>query len=77
MNFIKQIDRIKKTNNLIQNEQTGTPDEFATKLNISKSHLYNVVKSLKDSGAVIKFSKKSESFYYDTSFDLELHYSLK
>jgi len=77
MNFIKQIDRIKKTHNLIQKQQTGTPDQFAKKLYISRSHLYNVVESLRDCGAIIKYSKKSESFYYDTPFDLELHYSLK
>lgn len=77
MNFIKQIDRIKKTHNLILNQQTGNPDQFAIKLHISRSHLYNVPESLKDFGAVLRYSKKSESFYYDSPFDLELHYSLK
>jgi hypothetical protein len=77
MNFIKQIDRIKKTHQLILNEQTGTPEEFAIKLKISRSHLYNTLDALKDFGAVIKYNKKSESFYYDSPFDLELHYSLK
>jgi len=76
MNFIKQIDRIKKTHKLILHEQTGTPEEFALKLNISRSHLYNILESLKDFGADIKYSKKSESFYYNSHFDLELHYSL-
>ncbi|MFC6096786.1 hypothetical protein ACFPVY_09015 [Flavobacterium qiangtangense] len=77
MNFLKQINRIKETHILILNEQTGNPEEFAIKLHISRSHLYNVLESLKDFGAVIKYSKKSESFYYGSPFDLELHYSLK
>lgn len=77
MNFTKQIDQIKKTHKLILLEQTGTPEEFAQKLNISRSHLYNILESLKDFGANIKYNKKSESFYYTSPFDLELHYSLK
>lgn len=77
MNFIRQIDRIKKTHQLIQNEQTGTPDQFAIKLNVSRSHLYNTLESLRDLGAKIKYSKKTESFYYESLFHLELNYSLK
>lgn len=77
MNFIKQINRIKKTHLLIQQEQTGTPNDFARRLNISRSHLYNILEFLRDFGANIKYSKKSESFFYTSHFDLELHYSLK
>lgn len=77
MNFIKQLDRIKKAHTLILQEQTGKPDKFAQKLNISRSHLYNIIENLKDFGAQIKYSKKTESFYYTVSFQLELSYSLK
>jgi transcriptional antiterminator len=77
MNFIKQIERIKKIHLLIQIEKTGTPDAFAKKLNLSRRQLYNELEFFKDLDASIKYCKKRESFYYDKPFNLELKYSLK
>lgn len=77
MNFIKQIERIKKVHQLIASEKTGTPSVFARKLCLSRSQLYNVLDIIKNFDAPVKYCKKRESFYYETSFDLELNYSLK
>jgi predicted transcriptional regulator len=77
MNFIKQIERIKKVHNLISMEKTGTPYAFAQKLNLSRSQLYNILGNFKELGAILKYCKKRESFYYENYFDLELNYSLK
>ena len=77
MNFIKQIERIKKMHQLIGAEKTGTPDNFARKMSLSRSQLYNIIDVIKDLEAPIKYCKKRESFFYETSFDLELNYSLK
>ena len=51
MNFIKQIERIRKLHELISIEKTGTPFAFAQKLNLSRSHLYNILKNFKELGA--------------------------
>lgn len=77
MNFIKQIERIKKIHKLISTEKTGAPHVLAKKLSISRSQLYNIIGIIKEFEAPIKYCKKRESFYYETSFDLELNYSLK
>ena len=77
MNFIKQMERIKKTHLLIRTEKTGSPDVFAKKLQLSRSQLYNVLELMKSFDASIKYCKKKESFYYSEPFDLELKYSLK
>jgi hypothetical protein len=77
MNFIKQIERIKKIHRLISTEKTGTPIVFARKLSLSRSQLYNELEIIKELDAPLKYSKKKESFYYETSFELILHYSLK
>ena len=77
MNFVKQIERIKKMHKLINSEKTGTPVVFARKLNLSRSQLYNELEIIKELGAPLKYCKKRESFYYETSFELILHYSLK
>lgn len=77
MNFIKQMERIKKIHYLIRTEKTGSPDVFANKLQLSRSQLYNVLELMKSFDASIKYCKKKESFYYCQPFDLELKYSLK
>ncbi len=77
MNFIKQIERIKKIHQLISDEKTGTPAFFASKMHICRSQLYNELVYLKNLGAPIKYCKKKESFYYAVPFELELRCSLK
>ena len=77
MNFIKQIERIKKIHQLISSEKTGTPIVFARKLSLSRSQLYNELEVIKELDAPLKYCKRRESFYYETSFELILNYSLK
>jgi hypothetical protein len=77
MNFNKQPDRIKKMHRLIQTETTGSPEQFAQQLHLSRRQLYNELERLKELDAPIKYCKKKTSFYYTQAFDLELNYSLK
>lgn len=77
MNFIKQMERIKKIHLLIRTEKTGSPDVFAQKLNLSRRQLYNELEIIKNLDAIIKYCKKKESFYYSEPFNLELKYALK
>ena len=77
MNFIKQIDRIRKIHFLICTEKTGSPDVFAKTLHLSRRQLYNELEVIKNLDAPIKYCKKKESYYYSELFDLELKYSLK
>ena len=77
MNFIKQIEKFKKAHQLIQLENTGNPENFSKILKMSRSQMYNVIDVLKDLGAPIKYSRKSQSFYYEASFDLDLRFSLR
>jgi len=77
MNFIKQIERIKRIHNLISSEKTGAPVVFARKLSLSRSQLYNALDVIKDFDAPVKYCKKRESFYYETPFELILNFSLK
>lgn len=77
MNFVKQVERISKAHKLIVEEKTGTPKEFAYKLKISRSQLYNLINNLKEYEAPIKYNKKTNTFYYANPFDLILKFSLK
>lgn len=71
MNFIKKIERYHKIDQLIQQECTGTPKEFAEKLGINRSHLYRLLNIMKDYGAYIEYSRKYQTFYYSKTFKIK------
>jgi predicted DNA-binding transcriptional regulator YafY len=55
---------------LISREETGTPQELAKRLKLSKSQLHNTLKELKSCGAPIAYNKGNQSYYYMDNFDL-------
>lgn len=69
MIFLKQLERYKKLDNLIMQENTGTPIELAEKLKTSRSHLYRLLSDLKDYGAEIKYCRKKNTFQYTKPFN--------
>ena len=71
MKIINQIERIKLIDTAILNENTGPPKQFAQKLGISRRHLYRLLELFKDYGAIVKYSRKYQSFYYEQPFKLE------
>ena len=76
MKFINKIERLKKMHKCILLSDTGTPKEFANKLNISRSQLYNLIDDLKEFEAPIKYSKLNKTFYYEKEYDFQFNYSL-
>jgi len=76
MSIISNIDKLKVINSEIKNKQTGTPEEFAKKLGISRSMLYNYLEEIKTLGAGIKYNRKLRTFYYENDFDvkMEVHF---
>ncbi|SMP37045.1 hypothetical protein SAMN06265346_1265 [Flavobacterium hercynium] len=77
MNFIKQMERINTIHQLISAERTGSPTTFAKKIGLSRSQLYNMLDFIKELDAPVRYCKKRESFYYESSYELILNYSLK
>ncbi|MCK5730942.1 MAG: hypothetical protein KAH68_07700 [Draconibacterium sp.] len=76
MKAIEQFERLKRMNELIKAECTGTPEEFARMLRISQSHLFNLVEDLKIKGAPIKYSRTKGTYYYVVEFEIRLNYSV-
>ena len=70
MNPFDKIARLVDMHKLIKQEKTGSPAEFAGKFHISRSQLYNIRDELDDYGAIIKYSRKQHTFYYDNDFEL-------
>jgi bacteriocin-like protein len=77
MNFLDQIERLNKVNTLIRSEKTGTPSEFAQKINCSRSQLYIIIDYLKSHNAPIKYCKKREGFYYTNTFQFSVFVQLE
>ena len=66
------INRAERIHRLIRTESTGTPCEFAKKINLSRRQLYNLLEEFKDYGAEIKYDRVKGSFYYVNDFCMEL-----
>lgn len=65
MNLLKQIRRIERLDQLIRMKATGTPENLAKRLNISRSTLYNIIDFIKNQGVEIRYCSNRQSFYYE------------
>jgi len=70
MNPFDRIARLSSVHQLIKQRKTGSPIEFAKKFHISRSQLYNIKDELEDYGAIIKYSRKQNTFYCGNDFEL-------
>lgn len=62
LNYWKKLFRI---DTLIKRKATGTPIEFAQKMNLSRSGLYRYMEDLKSLDAPVKYSKYRQCYYYE------------
>ncbi len=77
MELRNEIHHLNSLHRLIKMCYTGSPDELAHKLHISKRHLYNVLDELRALGAKIDYSRSVYTFYYTNSFELHLNLQLR
>lgn len=64
MSLKKYVLIFNRIDNLIKIQATGTPDEMAFKLGVSKRQLFNYLKDMKDLGYEIEYSPIINSYYY-------------
>ena len=76
MKILKHLKRLQEIHEAIKNQNTGRPQEFAKKLNISVSSLYTTLEELKNTGFPIEFSRKYSSYIYSSFCELEVNYSV-
>lgn len=73
MELRNEIYRLNKLHRLIKAHRTGSPQELAERLRISRRHLYNVLEDLRMLGARIDYSRSDYTFYYTNHFELRLN----
>ena len=64
-------------NRLVEQQRTGTPDEFAERLGISRSTLYDIRDELRSRGVDMRYSRANSTFYYKNSVLLEVRLTIK
>jgi DNA-binding IclR family transcriptional regulator len=64
MSVIKYVDRVIRIDSLVHLKATGTPEEFACKLGIRRSTLFQTLQELRELGADIRYSGMNQSYYY-------------
>jgi len=58
--------RLKHIDSLIRIKGTGTPDQLAQRLGMSRRSLFDYLNLMKDYGAPIKYCSQRQSYYYET-----------
>ncbi|MBP1677927.1 MAG: hypothetical protein H6Q20_2486 [Bacteroidetes bacterium] len=70
MKLIDYYPQLQKLHTLIRLGQTGTPKQFAQKLNISRAELYMIIDELRELDIPVQYSKKYNTFYYEKEINL-------
>jgi biotin operon repressor len=77
MKVFEYLDRISMMNKLVTRQRTGTPEEFAAQLGVSRTSLYELIDELRSRGAPIAYSKSAKTFYYMQPYDIAVTCSLR
>jgi len=62
---------------MVQRNATGTPDECARHLGVSRTTLYELIDELRLRGAPIAYSKSARTYYYKRPYDITITCTLK
>jgi len=74
MGFSKYIENIERIDQLIRLKATGTPNELAQKLKISKRWVYEYIAEMKALNAPIIYDKVRKSFIYHSEGCFDMHF---
>lgn len=77
MKVFEYLDRISMMHKLIKVRKTGTPEEFARRLGVSRTSLYELIDEMRIRGAPIKYSKAARTFYYGEPFEILVNCSIR
>jgi hypothetical protein len=64
MEFIKQIERLQLLTKLVGEQRTGSPEELAERLGVSRRQMYVYLEYLNDMGVDIQYSRRLNSFVF-------------
>jgi hypothetical protein len=74
MSLLKYVERLKRMDDLISRKATGCAAEFARKLNISQSQLFNELKEMRELGAPIQYCQTRKTYFYENEGELTISF---
>jgi hypothetical protein len=77
MNLIQKLELIERVDALIRRKATGCPTELSNKLTISKRNVFNIINTMKDLGAPIRFCKHMNSYYYEEKVTFSFGFNVR
>jgi biotin operon repressor len=77
MKVFEYLDRISLMHKLVMRQKTGTPEEFARQLGVSRTSLYELIDEFRSRGVPIAYSKSAKTFFYRIPYDIEVSCSLR
>ncbi len=72
MSLSSNIERIERMHRMIAHKRTGCPKEFARKMGVSRSMIYQLIRELKALGAPISYCKYYRSYKYIYPVDFKI-----
>jgi len=74
MKLLEKLNTLERLDQLIRMKATGTPQDLADRLEISKRNVYNLLNDLRMLGAEISYDSNRQSYQYDEQiyFDFRL-----
>jgi len=70
MKLMEQLKRLDRLSRLIRRKATGTPDELASRMGVSRNTVFNMIKELENLGAEIEYCKKRRSYQYVVEIEI-------
>ena len=64
MSLAKYIERLQRMDSLISMKATGNPDEFARKMRLKRSTLFQCLQEMKEMGVDIRYSYVRQTYFY-------------
>jgi len=75
MGILKYIERLKHMDRLIRTKATGTPQEFADKLGMSRSTLMEYLSDMRQLGAMISYCTYRQCYQYEEGSCLKIEFA--
>lgn len=66
MTFLEKLSLLERLDQLIRMKATGSAEQLARRLNISRSKVYELIQCLQSMDADVSYCKRRQSFYYET-----------
>ena len=72
MTFLEKIRVIQRVDGLIKRKGTGTAEELAKRLGVSRSTVFEILNCMKAMGAEIEYNEAKQSYFYSVEKELAI-----